>query len=130
MTYRFVARAVDGEMDPDGYWMEAELSEGGHRGFTLLFRSGGEHSDEDDESHCVVTNTPGTAYGCVRTAELSGDVLRLSLDPSSLSALRLDDAEIEAVLEAPAEGVARFREVLARILAYGPEDERPVRVTV
>jgi hypothetical protein len=130
MTYRFVAHVVGGEIDPDGYWMEAEVSDGVHCGFAMLFRSGGDESDEDDESHCVVTSMPGKDYGCVRTAELTGNVLHLSLDPSSLPALRLDDAEIEAVLEAPAEDIAQFREVLARVLAYGPEEQRPVRVAV
>ncbi|MFI7005193.1 hypothetical protein [Streptomyces sp. NPDC050145] len=40
------------------------------------------------------------------------------------------DSEIEAVLAAPAEDVARFREVLARVLAYGRAEARPTRVTL
>ncbi|MFJ4621435.1 hypothetical protein [Streptomyces sp. NPDC088812] len=43
---------------------------------------------------------------------------------------RLEDSEIEVVLDAPAEGVARFREVLAKVLAYGRKEALPVRVSV
>jgi hypothetical protein len=66
----------------------------------------------------------------VRSVVLDGNVLRVSLDPSSLPALGLADAEIEAVLEAPAEDVAAFRAVLPEVLAYGREDARPERVVV
>ncbi|MFG3506890.1 hypothetical protein ACGF5F_15405 [Streptomyces sp. NPDC047821] len=130
MTYRFAAPVVGGEMDPDGYWMEAEVSDGVHCGFSLLFQSGGEASEEDDESYWVVTSVPGRDHGCVRTAEMTGPVLRLSLDPSSLPALGLDDAEIEVMCQAPAEDIAQFREVLARVLAHGPEEYRPARIAL
>lgn len=136
MSYRFVARAVGVEIDPDGYSVEAGVAEEPDgSGFVLLFMcDGGEPDDQDVElgldTHCLVTADQGTAYGCVREAVLTGGALRMSLDPSSLDELGLEDAEIEAVLEAPAEDVARFREVLARILAYGREDARPTRVDV
>lgn len=136
MSYRFVARAVGVEIDPDGYFIEAGVAEGPDgSGFVLLFMCDGAEPDEQDvslglDTHCVVTADQGTAYGCVREAVLTDDVLRVSLDPSSLDALRLEDAEIEAVLEAPAEDIARFREVLARVLAYGREDARPARVAI
>jgi hypothetical protein len=80
------------------------------------------------DTHCLVTANQGTAYGCVRTVVLSGNVLRVSLEPSALAAPGLQDAEIEAVLEAPAEDIARFREVLPQVLAYGREDARPAHV--
>ncbi|MCC8246173.1 Imm10 family immunity protein [Saccharothrix luteola] len=136
MSYRFVARAVGVEIDPDGYFIEAGVAEGGDgSGFVLLFMCDGEEPDEQDvslglDTHCLVTADQGTAYGCVREAVLTDDVLRVSLDPSALDALGLEDAEIEAVLEAPAEDIARFREVLARVLVYGREDARPARVDV
>ncbi|WP_406353658.1 hypothetical protein OH738_27275 [Streptomyces hirsutus] len=44
--------------------------------------------------------------------------------------LGLDDPEIEAVLDAPAEAIARFREILVKALAYGRADARPLRVSV
>ncbi|MFF8279944.1 hypothetical protein ACF05T_28225 [Streptomyces lateritius] len=81
-------------------------------------------------THCLVTAGQGTAYGCVRQAVLEGNVLRLVLDPEALESLRLGDSEIEAAIEAPAQDVARFREVLAQVLAYGRTDALPMRVSV
>lgn len=49
----------------------------------------------------------------------------MTLDPSSLDALGLADPVVEAVLRAPAAEVARMREVLPRVLAYGRPDARP-----
>ncbi|WP_240110379.1 hypothetical protein [Streptomyces sp. MUM 203J] len=42
----------------------------------------------------------------------------------------MSDGEIEAVIEAPAEDVVLFREVLAQVLAYGRADAVPTRVVV
>ncbi|MGW7066945.1 Imm10 family immunity protein [Streptomyces sp. NPDC054855] len=133
MTYRFVAREAGAEIDPDGYFIEAGISD--RDGFVMLFQCGGEEPDEQDvslgmDTHCLVTADQGTAYGCVRAVELTDDVLRVSLDPDSLPALKLSDCEIEAVIETPAEDIAQFREVLARVLAYGRADARPLRVAV
>lgn len=63
-------------------------------------------------------------------ADLTSNVLRVSLNPEALTALALEDAEIEATIEAPAGDVARFREVLAQILAYGRADALPTHVTI
>ncbi|WP_411108699.1 hypothetical protein [Streptomyces sp. c-19] len=82
------------------------------------------------DTHCLVTARQGTAYGCVREAVLTGNVLRVSLHPEALTDLRLSDGKIEAVIEALAEDVLRFREVLAKVLAYGRADVRPTRATV
>jgi hypothetical protein len=134
MTLRFVARAAGTERDPD--FIEAGIAEGTDgSGFVLSFMCGGDEPDEQDvalgmDTHCLVTAGQGTAYGCVRSVVLDGNVLRVSLDPSSLPALGLVDAEIEAILEAPAEDVAAFRAVLPEVLAYGREDARPERVVV
>lgn len=136
MTYRFIARAAGAEIDPDGYYIEAGISEGEDgSGFVMLFMCSGDEPDDQDvslglDTHCLVTAGQGTAYGCVRNAVLTGNILRVSLKPSPLTALGLHDAEIEATLEAPAEDIARFREVLPRVLAYGREDSRPMRVAV
>ncbi|MER7719307.1 hypothetical protein ABTX99_20570 [Streptomyces flaveolus] len=71
-----------------------------------------------------------TAYGCVRTVELEGDILRVTFAPDSLEALFLDDPVVEAVLHAPAADVARMREALTRILAYGRPDALPIVVGI
>ncbi|MGW3328702.1 hypothetical protein [Streptomyces virginiae] len=47
-----------------------------------------------------------------------------------LTAPGVDEPEIEATIEAPAEDVARFREVLARILTFGRADALPIHVGV
>ncbi|MER5950180.1 Imm10 family immunity protein [Streptomyces sp. NPDC001904] len=136
MTYRFTARAATTEIDPDGYFTEAALAEGSDgSGFILLFMAGEDDPDDQEialgmDTHCLVTAGQGTAYGCVREAVLTGNVLRVSLAPEALQDLRLTDSEIEAVIEAPTEDVAVFREVLTQVLAYGRADALPTRVAV
>ncbi|MCX5130004.1 Imm10 family immunity protein [Streptomyces sp. NBC_00347] len=136
MTYRFTARAASTEIDPDGYFTEAALAEGEDgSGFIVMFMAGEEDPDDQEvalgmDTHCLVTAGQGTAYGCVREAVLTGNVLRISLSPEALADLRLTDGEIEAVIEAPAEDIALFREVLAQVLAYGRADAVPARVAV
>jgi hypothetical protein len=136
MTYRFTARVATTELDPDGYFTEAALAEGEDgSGFILMFMAGEEDPDDQEvalgmDTHCLVTAGQGTAYGCVREAVLTGNVLRVSLHPEALEDLRLSDGEIEAVIEAPAEDVLLFREILAQVLAYGRADAVPSRVSV
>ncbi|WP_228449845.1 hypothetical protein [Streptomyces alkaliterrae] len=83
----------------------------------------GEEEPDDQEialgmdTRCLVTAGQGTAYGCVREAVLEGNILRVVLDPEALGSPRLEDNGIEAVIEAPAQDVARFRETLAQVLA-------------
>ncbi|GAA2292951.1 hypothetical protein GCM10010415_76060 [Streptomyces atrovirens] len=105
-------------------------SEGGES-FTLEFQCGFEEPDAQNirngcSSYCVATPDQGTAYGCVRTVELEGDILRVTFDPDSLEALFLDDPVVEAVLHAPAADIARMREALTRILTYGRPDAIPI----
>ncbi|MFB6564050.1 hypothetical protein ACFCYH_35070 [Streptomyces sp. NPDC056400] len=52
----------------------------------------------------------GAAYGRAREAVPTGNVLHVSLTPEALADLRLDDGEIEAVVEAPAEDVVQCAE--------------------
>ncbi|MFD3699620.1 Imm10 family immunity protein [Streptomyces sp. NPDC058646] len=136
MTYRFTARAARTEIDPDGYFTEAALAEGEDgSGFILVFMAGEEEPDDQEvalgmDTHCLVTAKQGTAYGCVREAVLTGNVLRVSLDPGALEDLRLTDREIEAVIEAPAEDVILFREVLSQVLGYGRAGAVPTRVGI
>ncbi|MFD7541252.1 MULTISPECIES: hypothetical protein [unclassified Streptomyces] len=136
MTYRFTARAAKTEIDPDGYFTEAALAE--HEdgsGFIMMFMAGEEEPDDQEvalgmDTHCLVTAGQGTAYGCVQEAVLTDNVLHISLDPEALADLRLTDPEIEAVIEAPAEGIRQFREVLAQVLGYGRADAVPTRVGI
>ncbi|MDX3226336.1 Imm10 family immunity protein [Streptomyces sp. ME19-01-6] len=136
MTYRFVAHAAEGELDAEGDYIEAGVSEGADgTGFVLLFMCGAAEPDGQDvawgfDTHCVVTADQGTAYGCVREAVLEGKVLRVRLEPSVLDALGLGDAEIEAMLDAPVEDTARFLDALRRVLAYGRPDALPARVVL
>ncbi|MFE9469250.1 Imm10 family immunity protein [Streptomyces virginiae] len=136
MTYRFTARAARTEIDPDGYFTEAALAEGEDgSGFILMFMAGEDEPDDQEvalgmDTHCLVTAGQGTAYGCVREAVLTGNVLRVSLDPEALEDLRLSDSEVKAVIEAPDEDIVLFREILARVLAYGRADAMPARVAV
>ncbi|MFE0930848.1 hypothetical protein ACFW4O_38120 [Streptomyces mutabilis] len=136
MTYRFTARVATTEIDPEGYFTEAALAEEADgSGFILMFMAGEDDPDDQEvalgmDTHCLVTAGQGTAYGCVREAVLTDNVLRVSLDPDALEDLRLSDSEIEAVIEAPDEDVVQFREVLAQVLAYGRADAVPVRVAV
>ncbi|MFB7619684.1 Imm10 family immunity protein [Kitasatospora sp. NPDC056181] len=136
MTFRFTARAASAEIDPEGYFTEAGLAEGEDgSGFILMFMAGEAEPDEQDvalgmDTHCVVTAGQGTAYGCVREAVLEGNVFRVVLDPESLESLRLEDSEIEAVIEAPAAAIALFREVLAQVLTYGRADAVPARLAI
>ncbi|MEU2233499.1 Imm10 family immunity protein [Streptomyces vietnamensis] len=136
MTFRFTARVASTEIDPEGYFTEAGLAEDKDgSGFILMFMAGEAEPDEQEvalgmDTHCLVTAGQGTAYGCVREAVLEGNVLRIVLDPESLESLRLDDGEIEAVIKAPAEDVARFREVLTQVLTYGRADAVPTRLAV
>ncbi|MGX1676308.1 hypothetical protein [Streptomyces sp. NPDC055400] len=90
MTDRFTARAARTEIDPDGYVTEAALAEEGDgSGFILMFMAGEEEPDDQEvalgmDTHCLVTAGHGTAYGCVRQAVLTGNVLRISLAPEAL----------------------------------------------
>ncbi|BCJ39037.1 hypothetical protein Athai_65400 [Actinocatenispora thailandica] len=136
MTFRFVARTAGVEVDPDGDFTAAGVAEGADgSGFILLFQCADAELDEEDvalgfDTHCVVTANEGAAYGCVREAVLAGNVLTVSLDRSALEDLGLDDPEIEATIEAPADQLAQLREHLPRILAYGRPDALPRRVAV
>jgi hypothetical protein len=134
MTYRFTARVVAAEIDPDNDVMQAGVAEDEDGdGFVLLFMSNiGEPSRQNVslglDTHCLVTQDQGTAYGCVRAVALSDGLLTVSLDPASLDDLGLEDAEIEAELDVRDEDIARMREVLAQVLAFGREGARPRHV--
>ncbi|MCX5417279.1 Imm10 family immunity protein [Streptomyces sp. NBC_00059] len=128
MTYRFTARAVAAEADVEGEMQAGVADE--DEGFFLLFTSPvGEPSAQDislgSDTYCVMTPDQCTAYGCVREVTLAGSLLTVVLDPACLDDLELEDAEIEAVLDVPAESIDEMCEVLAKVLAFGREDARP-----
>ncbi|MFI8509944.1 Imm10 family immunity protein [Streptomyces sp. NPDC085460] len=134
MTYRFVANIAYGwhdELPPGAYCPSAGVIESeDEESFALEFQCSVEEPDEQEvrlglDSYCVVTPDQNTAHGCVRTVELSGDLLRVTFDPARLDDLGLDDPVVEAVLNAPPEDVARMCEALVRILAYGRSDALP-----
>jgi hypothetical protein len=134
MAYRFTARVVAAEVDPDNDVMQAGVAEDEEgEGFFLLFMSNiGDSSRQNVslglDSHCLVTQDHGTAYGCVREVVLSDGLLTVSLDPASLDDLGLEDAEIEAELDVSDEDIKRMREVLAQVLVFGREEARPRRI--
>ncbi|MFD0422076.1 Imm10 family immunity protein [Streptomyces parvus] len=103
-------------------------------GFSLVFMCDFDEPETQEVSldmntYCLVTPDQGTSYGCVREVELNGDVLRVALDPAALADLGLADPVVEAQLRAPTADVARLREVLPRILAYGRPDAHPRFIT-
>ncbi|MFE1025417.1 Imm10 family immunity protein [Streptomyces sp. NPDC058818] len=132
MTYRFTAQIACGldHPDEDDCVMAGIAESDDEDAFSLLFmcdfdEPGAQEVQLGLDTHCLVTPGQGTAYGCVREVELDGDLLRVTLAPSSLDALSLTEPVVEALLRAPATDVARMREVLTRILAYGRPDARP-----
>ncbi|MFJ8110117.1 Imm10 family immunity protein [Streptomyces sp. NPDC096132] len=132
MTYRFTAQLACGldELDQGDCVMAGVAESDDEEAFSLLFMCDFNEPDAQEvrlgmDTHCLVTPDQGTAYGCVREVELDGELLRVTLDPSSLDALGLADPVVEVLLRAPAADVARMREVLPRILAYGRPDARP-----
>ena len=136
MTYRFIADVACGfdDADEDDCVM-AGVAESDGGGFSLTFMCDFDEPDAQEvalgfDTHCLVTPDQGTAYGCVREVTIVGDVLRVVLAPASLADLDLEDPVVEAVLRAPAADVARFREVLSRILAFGRPEARPAVVNL
>jgi hypothetical protein len=132
MTYRFTALIACGLDDPemDDCLMAGVAESDDEDGFSLLFMCDFDEPDAQEvslgmDTHCLVTPDQGTAYGCIREVQLDNDVLRVTLDPESLDDLGLTDPVVEALLCAPAEDLARMREVLPRILQYGRPEARP-----
>ncbi|SDN66429.1 Imm10 family immunity protein [Streptomyces wuyuanensis] len=137
MTYRFTAQFAWGIDDPDQEpCLQAGVAESeDEESFSLHFMCGFEEPDAQEvslgmDTYCLVTPDQSTAYGCVRMLEFGQDLLRVTLDPESLDDLDLEDHVIEVVLRAPAGDVARMREVLPRILAYGRANARPRLIMV
>ncbi|MFB7400496.1 Imm10 family immunity protein [Streptomyces rubiginosohelvolus] len=136
MTYTFTAQLACGLDDPeeDDCMMAGVAESDDEDGFSLIFMCDFDEPEAQEvslgmDTHCLVTPDQGTSYGCVREVELNGDVLRVTLDPAALADLGLVDTVVEAQLRAPAADVARLRDVLPRILAYGRPDAHPRFIT-
>lgn len=128
MPIEFVARVAGVD---DEYSLVAAVAE--HEdgtGRALMFQAALEDPDEQDvllrmDTHCLVTEDQGTAYGCVRELTIDGDRMHLVLAPEALAALGLDDAVLDVRLAVDARAVEVLRECLGRILTYGRPGARP-----
>jgi hypothetical protein len=128
MPIEFVAHVAGVD---DEYCLVAAVAERDDgTGRALMFQAGDEPPDEQDvrlgqDTHCLVTENHGTAYGCVRELTLDGDRLHVIIARDALAALGLDDAEIRVHLAVEAHSVEVLREYLRRILTYGRPDAQP-----
>lgn len=129
MTLRFTAR-VAGVDDRD--CLVAGVAEGEDgTGRSLIFQALDEDppSQQDidlgQDTYCLVTETQGTAYGCVEELVIKGNTLRVVLRPEALDDLDLDVAFVEVELAVSPESLDAFREMLREIFAYGRADARP-----
>jgi len=128
MPIEFVARVAGVD---DEYCLVAAVAE--HEdgtGRALLFQADVDEPDEQDvrlrmDTHCLVTEDQGTAYGCVRELAIDGDRMRVVLAQEALADLGLDDTVIEVQLAVDARSVEMLRQYLGRILLYGRPDARP-----
>jgi hypothetical protein len=131
MTIRFTATAVGVDEDDELECLTAGVAEDEDgEGMVLLFMCGLTEPDEDDvelgeDTHCLVTADQSTAYGAVERVALRDKVLHVTLSPSGLEELGLDEPEIEAVLDVEDEVVDQLRVGLRRVLTYGRADARP-----
>ncbi|CEJ91355.1 hypothetical protein VHEMI07073 [[Torrubiella] hemipterigena] len=137
MTYKFTAQQVGVMVDRDeDCFLQASLAE--HvdgTGFTLNFQCGSEEPDDQDidlgmDSHCLIMEDQRTAYGCVESACLIDNVLRITLRPEHVAIFELTDAEIEATIIASPTQLNQFREVLGEIFRYGRESAQPTKTGV
>jgi hypothetical protein len=128
MPIEFVAHlaAVD-----DEYCLVAAVSERDDgAGRTLMFQAGDEPPDEQDvrlgmDTHCLVSEKQGIAYGCVRELTIEGDRMQVIIAPDALADLGIDDAEIRVQLAVEAHSVELLREYLGLILTYGRPEAQP-----
>ena len=128
MPIEFVAHVAGVD---DEYCLVAAVSERDDgTGRTLIFQAGDEAPDEQDvrlgmDTHCLVTENQGTAYGCVRELTIDGDRMRVVIAPDALADLGLDDAEIRVQLAVEAQSIEVLRDYLGRILTYGRPGAQP-----
>ena len=128
MPIEFVAHVAGVD---DEYALVAAVSERDDgTGRTLMFQAGHELPDEQDvrlgmDTHCLVTETQGVAYGCVRELTIDGDRMRVIIDPDALVDLGLDDAEIRVQLAVEEQSAAVLRQYLVRIMTYGRPEAQP-----
>jgi hypothetical protein len=129
VTLRFIARTA-GVDDSDCLVAGVAEHEDG-TGRSLMFQGMAEDPpsqqdiDLEQDTYCLVTETQGTAYGCVEELAIEGDVLRLVLRPDSLDDLDLDETSIEVQLAVSPDSLDAFRRMLREILECGRPNARP-----
>ncbi|GAB3835309.1 Imm10 family immunity protein [Dactylosporangium cerinum] len=99
-------------------------------GRALVFQAGLEPPDDQDvrlghDTHCLVTETHGTAYGCVRELAIDGNRMHVIIDQHALAELGLTDTEIQVELAIAPEAIELLRQYLSRVLTYGRPEAQP-----
>ncbi|MFC5006162.1 Imm10 family immunity protein [Dactylosporangium cerinum] len=128
MPIEFVAQVAGVD---DEYCLVAAVAEQEDgTGRALIFQAGLEAPDDQDvrlghDTHCLVTETHGTAYGCVRELTIDGNRLYVTLAEHALADLGLDDVEIHVELAVEPESIDLLRGYLDRILTYGRPEAQP-----
>ncbi|MET0418986.1 MAG: Imm10 family immunity protein [Actinoplanes sp.] len=128
MSIEFVAHVVGVDDEDCLVAGIAERDDG--TGRSLIFQAGVEPPDEQDvmlglDTYCVVTETQGTAYGCVRELAVNGDRMHVVVSVDALNSLGLANADIQVRLAVQPESIDVLRTYLGRILTYGRSDAHP-----
>ena len=118
MPLKFIARSSG--TDDENDVLVAGLAEGADGSGRVLFFEAGA-----DDSYCLATEGPGTAYGCVRELTIDGDRLAIVVRDEAVATLGLGDPSILVQLAVDAQSVAALRHHLVRILSHGHADDRP-----
>ncbi|BCY10457.1 Imm10 family immunity protein [Actinoplanes sp. L3-i22] len=112
------------EVDEAGFAEEPDGS-----GFALMFQRTDYEPDEQDvrlgfDTYCLTTGDGRTHYGGLRSANLAGADLTLTISPDASAAVGL--AEISTIkLDVDAVSLADFREGLPQVVNWGRESEIP-----
>ena len=128
MPIEFVARIAGVDDEVCLVAAVAEWHDG--TGRALIFQAGLEPPDDQDvglghDTHYLVTEARGTAYGCVRELTIDGNRMHVVIDQQALADLDLTDAEIQIELAVAPESIELLRQYLSRILTYGRPEAQP-----
>ncbi|MEV1290093.1 Imm10 family immunity protein [Micromonospora sp. NPDC049679] len=134
VTSRFVAQ-LSGVSDDEGCLTAGVAEQPDGTGRSLIFMCDVDPAEAQDvdlgmDAYCLVTETHGTAYGCVEELTLVGDELRVLLREDAISQLDLEDRSVEVRLDLDRESVDDLSDALRRILTYGRADARPTVLTL
>ncbi|MGC9671581.1 Imm10 family immunity protein [Planosporangium sp. 12N6] len=131
MTMRFTARVAG--VDDSDCLVAGVAEHEDSTGRSLIFQAAQEPPDDQEirlgmDTYCLVTESQGTAYGCVEEIVIDRDQLRIVLRKDALADLDLNDDVVEVELAADPEATQTFRDMLREILAYGRDNARPTVV--